>query len=67
VDHGETSSIETPATRSAARHAGVSFAVWLVAGVALAFSLVDLPAFGIGISGSGSSQRIWVQTTGAIG
>ena len=47
MDHGETSSIETPATRSAARHAGVWFAVWLVAGVALAFSLVDLPAFGI--------------------
>jgi hypothetical protein len=43
----ETESVETPATRSGARSAVGWFAVWLAVGVALAFSLVDLPAYGL--------------------
>ena len=39
--------MERLATRSEARHEGVWFAVWLATGVALAFSIVDLPAFGV--------------------
>ena len=47
MDQGQTSSVETPATRSGARREGVWFAAWLAAGAALAFSIVDLPTFGV--------------------
>lgn len=47
VRNQEIGRLETPATRSAARKAVGWFAAWLAVGVALAFSVVDLPAFGL--------------------
>jgi hypothetical protein len=40
-------SVETPGARSETLKAVGWFAAWLVAGVALAFSVVDLPTFGL--------------------
>jgi hypothetical protein len=47
MSNADIGSVRTPAMRSEASHAQAWFAVWLAVGVALAFSIVDIPAYGL--------------------